>query len=177
MGHARAYVVHRTADAAEAHACARRFRELLTEPEDTLLVEALVSDPERLRRVAAAVPGAWFEDARQRTYDPWGEPGEVSFPVWVCAEEAPREAELPFLRAVGEDPASVVWRGTWPGPDGAGHRDGVQVTFHSDDVELERAAPAHTVFLHVHSRCPVERVRELAALGGCEVLEGPRLGL
>ncbi|GAA3394914.1 hypothetical protein [Streptomyces roseoviridis] len=175
MGHSRAFPVFRTADADAAYARAKALCGLLTEPRDEILVEALVHTAARVRELAKVVPGAWFEDAERQTYDPWGDGRRGSFPVWVCQEEAPREAELPFLRAVGDAPASLWWRGTWPGPRGHPQFDGVQVTFHSDDVELEQPAPTHTVFLHVR-RCPAERVRELAALAGCEVLGEARTG-
>ncbi|MFF5976581.1 hypothetical protein ACFY7C_34265 [Streptomyces sp. NPDC012769] len=177
MGHSRAYPVFRTTDGDAAYARARELCGLLAEVEEPIMVEALIGTPERVRRVAEVVPGAWFEDAEGETYDPWAEPaGAVRFPVWVCQEEAPREAELPFLRAVGDERASLCWRGTWPVPWAHPQYDGVQVTFHSDDVELDRAAGTHTVFLHVDKRCPAGQVREFLAPAGYEPLGEARIG-
>ncbi|MFG2117158.1 hypothetical protein ACGFRB_31725 [Streptomyces sp. NPDC048718] len=98
--------------------------------------------------------------------------------MWAWSEEAPPDADLPFLAAAGDAPALLGWRGRWPGPAGSVQYDGVQVVFHHDDVELDprRRTPTHTVFLHVHRDCPPERVRELAALAGCAPLGEARIG-
>ncbi|MEV6332189.1 hypothetical protein [Streptomyces sp. NPDC051909] len=179
MGHSRAYPVFRSDDADAAYARAQALCRGLEFVEDERWVEALVGGVERVRAVAGVVPGAVFEGADKETYDPWGEHGRADgLAVWVFEEHASADVELPFLRAVGDDPAMIGWRGRWPGADGSEQYDGVQVSFHGDDVELdpERPAGTHTVFLHVDKRCPPERARELAALAGCRLLGEVRIG-
>ncbi|MET8505953.1 hypothetical protein ABZV60_15020 [Streptomyces sp. NPDC004787] len=179
MGHARAYPVFRSDDADAAYARARELCRGLEEVRDGRWLEALVGEPGRVREVAGVVPGALFEGADGEPYDPWAEGGRaVAPPVWVFEEEAPADAELPFLQAVGQDPAVIGWRGRWPGADGAAQYDGVQVSFRSDEVEPDAARPAdtHTVFLHVDKRCPPDRVRHLAARAGCRLLGEARTG-
>lgn len=178
MGHSRAYPVFRTTDADAAYARAKELSRGLETVEDGRWVDAVLTDPERLRRVAEALPGASFDAGDKEEYDPWGAPEPARFPVWAWSEEAPEDAVAPFLRAVGDAQALLGWRGRWPGPAGAVQYDGVRVVFHGDDVELEPERPTrtHTVFLHVDKGCPPERVRELAALGGCEPLGGARIG-
>ncbi|MCX2185065.1 hypothetical protein KV205_31820 [Streptomyces sp. SKN60] len=179
MGHSRAYPVFRSDDADAAYARAQALCRGLEFVEDERWVEALVGDAERVRAVAGVVPGALFEGADKEAYDPWGDRRAACFPVWVFEEHASADVELPFLRAVGEDPAMIGWRGRWPGAHGRDQYDGVQVSFHSDDVELDPdSGPVgtHTVFLHVDKGCPSERVRELAARAGSELLGAARIG-
>ncbi|MEU8620248.1 hypothetical protein [Streptomyces sp. NPDC048623] len=179
MGHSRAYPVFRSVDADEAYARGKELCGGLEVVEGEMWVQAELGTPERVWSVAQVVPGIWLADADGERYDPWGERRAVArFPVSALEERAHADVELPFLRAVGDDPAAMGWGGRWSGPYGARQYDGVQVSFHSDDVEpaAERPAATHTVFLHVDKRCPPERVRELAVLAGCELLGEARIG-
>jgi hypothetical protein len=179
MGHSRAYPVYRTTDEEAAYDRAKELCAGLELIEDEIGVDAVLADPERLLRVAEAVPDLAFEGSDQEEYDPWGEPEPDRFPVWAWSEEAPEDADLPFLAAAGDAPALLGRRGRWPGPDGSVQYDGVQVVFHHDDLELDppdRRTETHTVFLHVHKHCPPSRVRELAARAGLNVLGEARTG-
>ncbi|MFE2417385.1 hypothetical protein [Streptomyces hokutonensis] len=130
--------------------------------------EARVFSADVLAALQELIPDAerWVE----------GDDPAAHLPVRLRGWAMPPETVEPFLKAVGESPASVRWDfNAWPeAPEvglGVGGTRGAFVTLcvNVRDLELEEPAPDHTVFVHV-KQVEAERAPWLAAQVGLGVI-------
>ncbi|WHM41020.1 hypothetical protein [Streptomyces sp. BPTC-684] len=196
MSHATAYPVLRTVDLIQALDAARRLLRIADLSQTEIYAYAKMTTVDEVRRMRAAVPGAWYirdfdavEAAEEGTCVVEGLdlPADADglaglLPLEATVEkmpfrDAPEGYEEAFLSAVGVGPASLEWWWTtWPAvpaldlPPDAKHAE-VQIAVNSADLYREDPADDHTLFVHVRSG-QAERAEWLAAQVGLHVI-GP----
>ncbi|WP_427919233.1 hypothetical protein [Streptomyces sp. cg40] len=168
MSNSYAQPVLRTTDLSAALRVAERLLAIADLRDLEVDLEARVSSADVLAALLKLIPGAerWAE----------GDDPAAHLPVRLRGWAMPPDAVEPFLRAVGESPASVRWDfNAWPeAPEaglGVGGTRGAFVTLcvNVRDLELEEPAPDHTVFVHV-KQIEAERAPWLAAQVGLGVI-------
>ena len=139
--------------------------------------EAWVSSADVLAALLELIPHAWWcaEGDRDGSSDQGDDPA-AHLPVRLRGWAMSPETVEPFLKAVGDSPATVRWDFMgWPeAPEvglGAGGTRGAFVTLcvNVRDLDLEEPAPDHTVFVHV-KQVEAERAPWLAAQVGLGVI-------
>ncbi|MBK3578260.1 hypothetical protein JHN63_31545 [Streptomyces sp. MBT65] len=139
--------------------------------------EAQVSSADVLAELLELIPNAeWFAHG-DRDGSPDDEADAAArFPVRLRGWAMPPETVEPFLKAVGEGPASVRWDfDGWPeapevGLGICGTRGAfVTLCVNVRDLDIEEPAPDHTVFVHV-KQIEAERAPWLAAQVGLDVI-------
>ncbi|MET7899234.1 hypothetical protein [Streptomyces mirabilis] len=102
-------------------------------------------------------------------------------PILVDADAPADGEEQSFVRALGTGPATIGWHGVWPDAPELGlladsKYEGVQAVFNTDDVDRERPAGDHTVFVHMTKFGNLPRAQWLAGQVGASVLGSPMVG-
>ncbi|MFJ9813587.1 hypothetical protein ACIRTB_35755 [Streptomyces sp. NPDC101158] len=182
MGSHRAWPVHRTTDAAEALATARRLCALLDELRPEVSLGAELRTVRDVRRMAEVLPEGLFDHLEPRTDPETGawrcfevdlaatsdEALAGELPLDVTADMACGTVEARFVAALGDGQAWIDWQGVWPDPrerepSGWWSEDGVQVVFHGECAERSPWTAHHTVFVRVSTWGDVTRASRLAA--------------
>lgn len=140
--------------------------------------EARVSSADVLAELLQLIPDAesFSEGDRGDGSPDDGADRTAHFPVRLRGWAMPPETVEPFLKAVGESPASVRWDfDGWPeapevGLGSCGTRGAfVTLCVNVRDLDIEEPAPDHTVFVHV-KQIEAERAPWLAAQVGLSVI-------
>ncbi|MFF9570408.1 hypothetical protein [Streptomyces sp. NPDC014685] len=139
--------------------------------------DARISSAHSLSGVMTLLPDAdwWAEGERDGASDAGDDPMD-SLPIRLRRWAGTPETVEPFLKAVGDSPATVRWDfSAWPdAPEvglGVGGTRGAFVTLctHARDLDLEEPAADCTVFVHV-KQVEAERAPWLAAQVGLQVI-------
>lgn len=139
--------------------------------------EARVSSTDVLAALLELIPDAewWAEGDRDGSSDKRDDPA-AHLPIRLRGWAMSPETVEPFLKAVGESPASVRWDfNAWPeAPEvglGVGGTRGAFVTLcvNVRDLDLTEPSTDHTVFVHV-KQVEAERAPWLAAQVGLGVI-------
>ncbi|MFF0724686.1 hypothetical protein [Streptomyces sp. NPDC004134] len=169
--------VLRTADLSEGLRIVDRLLAIADLKDLEVDFDARISSPGVLPGVLALLPDAdWWAEGERAGSSKRGDDPSAWLPVRLsCWSEAP-EAVEPFLRAVGDSPATVRWDfNGWPeAPEvglGEGGTRGAFVTLcaHAGDLELTEPAAGYMVFVHV-KQVDAERAPWLAAQVGLRVI-------
>ncbi|WP_234380422.1 hypothetical protein [Streptomyces sp. CMB-StM0423] len=169
--------VLRTVDLSEGLRIVERLLALADLSDLEVDFDARISSPHALSGVLALLPDAdWWAEGERPGSSARGDDPAACLPVRLsCWSETP-EAVEPFLRAVGDSPATVRWDfNAWPeAPEvglGAGGTRGAFVTLcaHARDLELTEPVADYTVFVHV-KQVEAERAPWLAAQVGLRVI-------
>ncbi|WP_217576193.1 hypothetical protein [Streptomyces sp. GbtcB7] len=126
-------------------------------------------------------PERWSHEYRADTLRTTSGALEALLPILVDADVPADGVEQSLVRALGTGPATIDWHGVWPDAPELGHLanskyEGVQAVFNTDDVDWERPAGDHTVFVHMTKFGNLPRAQWLAAQVGASVLGGPMVG-
>ncbi|MFF2213858.1 hypothetical protein [Streptomyces antibioticus] len=139
--------------------------------------DARISSTHSLSQVLALLPDAnWWAYGDSDAASDAGNSPSALLPIWLRRMASAPETVEPFLKAVGDSPATVRWDfNAWPeAPEiglGVGGTRGAFVTLcaHARDLDLEEPAADHTVFVHV-KQVEAERAPWLAAQVGLRVI-------
>ncbi|MFC9337278.1 hypothetical protein ACFT0G_34475 [Streptomyces sp. NPDC057020] len=192
MGDSRAYPLFRSASAADALTLARRLCSLMEKRDPVVELTAELRTAEDVWRMAGVLPKAVYNahgvpfDPYQWTHEyradtlPRDSYGLVTLLPFRVDVEVPVDDGLEdlFVQALGGDPASIYWDGSWPNvPDldleAYAKYEAVQVVFNSLDLDGELPADEHTVFVHLSKSGDLPRAEWLARQVGAEVLGEP----
>ncbi|MFG2368275.1 hypothetical protein ACGFY3_42790 [Streptomyces mirabilis] len=194
MGNSMAHPVFRSSSATDMYALAQRLRALMSWSRPTVRLAAELQTAEDVWRMVDVLPNAPYE-AEGVPVDPerWGHEyradtlpttnGELEalLPILVDADVPADGVEQSFVRAPGTGPATIDWRGVWPDAPELGlladsKYEGVQAVFNTNDVDRERPAGDHTVFVHMTKFGNLPRAQWLAGQVGASVLGSPMVG-
>ncbi|MEU1301490.1 MULTISPECIES: hypothetical protein [Streptomyces] len=139
--------------------------------------DARISSTHSLSEVLALLPDAgWWAAGERDGASDTGDDPSACLPIWLRGWAGAPETVEPFLKAVGDSPATVRWDfNAWPeAPEvdlGVGGTRGAFVTLcsHARDLDLEEPAADYTVFVHV-KQVEAERAPWLAAQVGLRVI-------
>ncbi|MET7365962.1 hypothetical protein ABZS61_09040 [Streptomyces sp. NPDC005566] len=196
MGHSKAYPVLRSSSPADTFALAQRLRTLMSWQKPTVRLGAELQTIDDVLRMVHILPNALYE-AEGAPFDPeWSthefradtfpadtDEFQALLPLILDVEMPVDELEESFVQALGAGPATIDWAGAWPDVPELGlvadpMFEGIQAVFNSDDLDWERPAHDHTVFVHLSkgSAFPTTGAEWLAGQVGARVLGGPLLG-
>ncbi|MBD0673729.1 hypothetical protein [Streptomyces sp. CBMA156] len=177
MSNSYAQPILRTADLEEALQVAARLLELADTRQLEVDVEALVDSVQALEPLMSLLPDAeWWAVGGGNDSSCEGDSPVDHLPVRLRGWGKDADMVRPLLAAAGSCPMAVRWDFLgWPeAPDiglGAGGPRGAYVTVcaNARDVDLEKPAADHTVFVHV-KQAEAERAPWLAARVGLKVI-------
>ncbi|GAB2901029.1 hypothetical protein [Streptomyces mayteni] len=177
MSNSYAQPILRTVDLSEGLRIVERLLGIADLTDLEVDFDARISSTHSLSEVLALLPDAdWWAVGERGGASDTGDDPSACLPIrlrrWA---EAPETVE-PFLKAVGDSPATVRWDfNAWPeAPEvglGVGGTRGAFVTLcaHARDLDLEEPAADYTVFVHV-KQVEAERAPWLAAQVGLRVI-------
>ncbi|MFF4733857.1 hypothetical protein ACFY3M_53620 [Streptomyces mirabilis] len=188
MGNSMAYPVFRSSSATDVYALAQRLRALMSWSRPTVRLAAELQTAEDVWRMLNVLPNAPYE-AEGASFDPerWSHEYradalpttsgdlEALLPIFADADVPADGVEQSFVRALGTGPATIDWHGVWQDAPELGllansTYEGVQAVFNTDDVDWERPAGDHTVFVHMTKFGNFPRAQWLAGQVGASVL-------
>ncbi|MET9116081.1 hypothetical protein ABZX38_18055 [Streptomyces longwoodensis] len=177
MSNSYAQPILRTADLSEGLRVVERLLGIADLRDLEVDLDARISSPHFLSRVLALLPDAdWWAEGEGDGASDMGVDPMAHLPIWLRRWAGTPETVEPFLKAVGDSPATVRWDfNAWPeAPEvdlGVGGTRGAFVTLcaHARDLDLEEPAADHTVFIHV-KQVEAERAPWLAAQVGLRVI-------
>ncbi|MDX2678835.1 hypothetical protein [Streptomyces soliscabiei] len=177
MSNSYAQPILRTADLPEAMHIVKRLLGIADLRNLEVDFDVRVSLTQVLSQLLELIPDAewWAEGGRDGSSDE-GDDAAACLPVRLRGWAMPPDSVEPFLKAVGDSPASVRWDfNAWPeAPEvglGVGGTRGAFVTLcvNVRDLELEEPSTDHTVFVHV-KQIEAARAPWLAAQVGRTVI-------
>ncbi|MEU1341177.1 hypothetical protein [Streptomyces sp. NPDC005827] len=177
MSNSYAQPILRTADLSEGLRIVQRLLGIADRADLEVDFDARISSPHSLSRVLALLPDAeWWAEGEKDGASGTGNDPKACLPVWLRRWAGTPETVEPFLKAVGDDPATVRWDfNAWPEAPEVGLEVGgtrgafVTLCAHARDLDLEETAADHTVFVHV-KQSEAERAPWLAAQVGLRVI-------
>lgn len=177
MSNSYAQPILRTADLSEGLRIVQRLLGIADLADLEVDFDARISSPHSVSGVLALLPDAewWAERERDGASDTANDP-IACLPIRLRRWAGAPETVEPFLKAMGDNPATVRWDfNAWPeAPEvglGVGGTRGAFVTLcsHARDLDLEEPAADYTVFVHV-KQVEAERAPWLAAQVGLQVI-------
>ncbi|SEC25497.1 hypothetical protein SAMN04490357_1562 [Streptomyces misionensis] len=177
MSNSYAQPILRTADLSEGLRIVERLLGIADLRDLEVDFDARISSTHSLSEVLALLPDAdwWAAGERDGASDTADDPAAY-LPIWLRRWAGAPETVEPFLKAVGDSPATVRWDfNAWPeAPEiglGVGGTRGAFVTLcaHARDLDLEEPAADCTVFVHV-KQAEAERAPWIAAQAGLRVI-------
>ncbi|SFF95753.1 hypothetical protein SAMN02787118_11443 [Streptomyces mirabilis] len=141
----------------------RLAAELQTVEDVWRMVNVLPNAPYEAEGVRFDLEG-WGHEYRADTLRTTSGELEPLLPIVVDADVPVDGVEQSFVRALGTGPATIDWQGVWLDAPELGllansKYEGVRVVFHTDDVDWERPAGDHTVFVHITKSGNLPRAR------------------
>ncbi|NEC91900.1 hypothetical protein [Streptomyces sp. SID12501] len=177
MSNSYAQPILRTTDLSEGLRIVERLLRIANLRELEVDFEAQVSSTQTLSALLELLPDVeWGTQGDAGGSSRKGDDPSEHLPIWLRAWAMPPETVEPFIKAVGDSPATVRWDfAGWPeAPEvglNAGGTRGAFVTLCANvrDLELEEPATDHTVFVHV-KQVEAERAPWLATQVGLTVI-------
>ncbi|MFF7977229.1 hypothetical protein [Streptomyces sp. NPDC007905] len=177
MSNSYAQPILRTADLSEGLRIVQRLLGIADLRDLEVDFDARISSPHSLSGVLSLLPDAdWWAEGHGDGASDMGVDPMAYLPIWLRRWAGTPETVVPFLKAVGDSPATVRWDfNAWPeAPEvglGVGGTRGAFVTLcaHARDLDQEEPAADHTVFVHV-KQVEAERAPWLAAQVGLRVI-------
>lgn len=120
-------------------------------------------------------PERWSHECRADALPTTSGELETLLPILMDADVLAYGVEQSFVRALGTGPATIDSHGVWPDAPELGllansKYEGMQTVFNTDDVDWERPAGDHTVFVHMTKFGNLPRAQWLAGQVGGPVL-------